>query len=277
MNPELLSANISLGFMAAAAVALLASAIRLTRGERFSPLLDAVAAAGLLSLFATSAFGWNVLPRAALFALYAAIFALLAAMALLRLVQDDRNGAPLGGAMIQQAAMAYLFAPGTYWKPALSALLCLYFLFLAVSWLRGSEPQQEAERKDPHPPLFPPRRLRGAREFAGAALTAALVYVFAMGTGKAPVAPPPLAPVAQEEPAAAEPAAAEPESASEAPTTEAAPTYTTVAGDTFKSIAKKLYGKAEKWRALAAANPGMKPGAKVKAGVIIKLSEPPAR
>ncbi len=54
--------------------------------------------------------------------------------------------------------------------------------------------------------------------------------------------------------------------------------YTVAAGDTLKSIAKKLYGKPEKWRAIAKANPGLKGGYKLKAGqVIIYLPESPKR
>ncbi len=49
--------------------------------------------------------------------------------------------------------------------------------------------------------------------------------------------------------------------------------YTAVAGDTVKSIAKKLYGKPEKWRAIAKANPGLKPSSKLRAGQVIYLPE----
>ena len=46
--------------------------------------------------------------------------------------------------------------------------------------------------------------------------------------------------------------------------------YTARAGDTFKSIARRLYGTADKWRALAAANPDLK-AKKFRAGQLIKL------
>jgi LysM repeat protein len=267
MNPELLSANLSLAFVAAAGGALLANLVRLTRGERLLPMVDATAAAGLLYLFGTSAFGWDFLPREALFAAYAAIFSLLAAMAILRRAREQNGGAPLGAALIQQAALAYIFSPAGHWKQALSALLAIYFFIAAVNWLRGSEPEAIV-RDDPRPPLFPPRRIRGLKEFAGAVLAAAFVYVFAMGTGRAP-APPSPEPVAQEEPT---PEAAAPEEAAkveEAPAP--AKTYTAATGETLKSVARKLYGKGDKWRALAAANPGLKPGAKLKAGRMINL------
>jgi phage tail protein X len=273
MNPELLSANLSLVFMAAAGGALLANVIRATRGQRLLPMVDATAAAGLLYLFGTSAFGWGFLPREALFAVYAAIFSLLAAMAILRRTGQRDAGAPLGAALIQQAALAYIFSPDGHWKQALSALLAIYFFIAAVNWLRGSEPESPV-RDDPRPPLFPPKRIRGLREFAGAGLAAALVYVFAMGTGRLPVPTSP-EPAAQEETsseAAAPEQAAEVDEAAkveEAPA--AAKSYKASAGETLKSIARKLYGKGDKWRALAAANPGLKPGAKLKAGQTINL------
>lgn len=46
------------------------------------------------------------------------------------------------------------------------------------------------------------------------------------------------------------------------------------AGDTFKSIAKRLYGTADKWRALADANPELK-AKKFRAGQLIKLPSSP--
>ncbi|MGD9658079.1 MAG: hypothetical protein AB7U61_10665 [Methylocystis sp.] len=50
--------------------------------------------------------------------------------------------------------------------------------------------------------------------------------------------------------------------------------YTARAGDTFKSIAKRLYGTTKKWRALARANPELK-AKRFRAGQLIKLPSPP--
>lgn len=267
MNPDLLPANFSLIFMAAAGAALLANIIAMSTGQLLRAI-DAAAATGLLYLLGESAFGWSFLPREALFALYAAIFAVLAAMAILRKARADDASEPLGSALIQQAAMAYLFISTAHWKPQLSALLAIFFLINAIGWLRGSEPAEETKRVDPRPPLFPPKRVHGVREFAGAALAAAFVFVFAMGTGRPPVAPPP-APVAEETPAPETTASEEAEAAE--PAKEEAPAYVAKAGETLKSIARKLYGKSEQWRRLAELNPGLKPTAKLKAGQAIKL------
>lgn len=77
-------------------------------------------------------------------------------------------------------------------------------------------------------------------------------------------APEPSSTVAAQEPEAAPPAA------------KADEVYSARAGDTFKSIAKRLYGKTTKWRALADANPDVK-AKKFRAGQLIKLPSPPTR
>lgn len=291
MNPDLLSASLSLAFMGIVGAALLGLAA--ARRHPVLRLADAVAAAGLLYLFGTSAFGWSFLPREAAFALYAALFSGAAAIALTRRARGAVVGFPAPAILIQQGAMAYIFAPFGFWRPLLSLLLTGYFLFETISWLRGSEaPVADAGPKNFRPPLFPPKRLRGAREFALAGLGSAFVYVFAMGAGMAPIAPPPEP--AREEPAApVSEAPAETTVGEEAPTAAtaeetkepaaapiapaAAQTYTAAAGETLKSIAKKLYGKPDDWRALAGANPGLKPSAKLKAGQVVKLPKPPAK
>jgi LysM repeat protein len=52
--------------------------------------------------------------------------------------------------------------------------------------------------------------------------------------------------------------------------------YAARAGDTFKSIAKRIYGTPEKWRAIADVNPDVK-SKKLRAGQLIKLPSPPTR
>jgi len=53
-------------------------------------------------------------------------------------------------------------------------------------------------------------------------------------------------------------------------------TYTARAGDTFKSIAKRLYGSTSKWREIAKANPGVK-RKKLRAGEVVYLPSAPTR
>jgi len=301
MNPDLLSANVSMAFLAIVAVAMLAHLSQLAGRRRLLHALYAATAAGLVYLFGAKALGWNFIPREAFLAIYAGLFVVVAGLALLRRGKD--SDIPWSGLLVEQAAMAYIFAPLSFWKPPLSALLLLYFLLELFSWLKGREQAEAAADgapKDHRPPLFPPKRVRGVREIAAAAAAAALVYVFAMGTGRTPVAPAPEEQATTEQPAesatsAETPAPAESQTA-EAPAEEAKPaetaqapesvtppasteapsdSYTAKAGDTLKSISKKLYGKANKLAALAAANPGVKPAAKLKAGQLIKLPESP--
>lgn len=309
MNPDLLSANVSMAFMAILSAALLAHLAHLAGPNRLLHLIYAVTAAGLIYLFGTNAFGWGFVPRWVLFALYAGLSVAVAAVAGMRQARKGDAGFPWGGMLIQQAAMAYVFAPSGYWKPPLSALLLLYFLLELYGWLKGTEEiVPQARKKDFRPPLIPPRRVRGVREFALAGVAAAFVYVFAMGTGRTPVAPPPQELATTEQTSSEAASTATPETpdvetnaeggtesakAPETATTSGAPaetpppaatassvpadTYTVASGDTLKSIAKKLYGKPEKWRAIANANPGLKPGARLKTGQAIKLPEPPTR
>lgn len=310
MNPDLLSANVSLAFMAIVAAALLAHLTQLATRRRLLHGVYAATAAGLLYLFGTKALGWNFIPREVLLAVFAALFVAVAGVARLRRGKGEEI--PWIGLLIEQGAMAYIFAPVTYWKPPLAALLLLYFLLELFGWLKGREETSAtaAETRDPRPPLFPPKRVRGVRELALAGAAAALAYVFAMGTGKAPAPPAPEEQASVEQPAAEPSSSAETSSSAENETAEApapleeskppetaqapeaatppdaapaekpaAPeaTYTAKAGETLKTIAKKLYGKTDKLRALTAANPGIKPGAKLKAGQVIKLPEPPAK
>jgi len=51
-------------------------------------------------------------------------------------------------------------------------------------------------------------------------------------------------------------------------------TYTVVAGDTFRSVAAKLYHDKHRWRDIAAANPDIDRRRRLRAGEVLKLPEP---
>jgi LysM repeat protein len=302
MNPDLLSATVSMVFMGVVCAALLAHLTRIAQPPRFPHGVQAVTAAGLLYFFGEKALSWRLLPSEALCGLYVALFLIVAILAFTRPGGAADGEIPWRGLLIEQAAMAYVFAPAAYWKAAVSGLFMLYFLFEFFSWLSGREEAAKAvgAEKDHRPPLFAPKRVRGVREFALAGIAAALVYVFAMGTSRLPASPPLQEQASVEPPAepsasgeATAPGEGQAEERAEAPSAESpapeppapkaeassAPVdrYTAAAGDTLKSIAKKLYGAPEKWRDLAKANPGLKPGAKLKAGVVVKLPAPPTK
>ncbi|MGD9658432.1 MAG: phosphate ABC transporter substrate-binding protein PstS [Methylocystis sp.] len=64
------------------------------------------------------------------------------------------------------------------------------------------------------------------------------------------------------------------ESAPQAPSSTRSETYTVARGDTFKSIAVKLYRDSARWRDIVAANPKLNPRRRLRAGQILKLPEP---
>lgn len=179
---------------------------------------------------------------------------------------------------------------------------------------RADEPATAGDDDDrKRPPLFPPPRRRGVAEASLAVAALAIAYLLMVGPRPSTVGPD-SATARQNEPQTEEVAAAEGETAAseEAPTELAAVddsanagsaaseqpdatpqavtsepsappapaaakdpgVYTARAGDTFKSIAKRLYGAANKWRALADANPELK-AKKFRAGQLIKLPSAP--
>jgi len=318
MTPDLLSATVSMIFMAVLCAALLFHLSRIAGPNRLLHGINATTVAGLIYLFGGAAFGWRLVPREVWFALYLALFAAVAGVTAMRRLQQGEAGFPSLSTLIQQGAMAYIWAPPTFWKPQLAFLLLLYFLFEIVASLRGRRPTSKvAEGNNRRPPLFPPKRVRGLSEFALATAAAAMAYVFAVGPGASPVTAPPPADqagqttteqpaestaVEESGPASPETAGKEPEPAADqtspaqtvdaanapdagAPAVETArpsapaapaPSYTVAAGDTFKTIARRLYGSKEKWRAIANVNPGTK-GSRLRAGQVIRLPAPPTR
>jgi phosphate transport system substrate-binding protein len=72
--------------------------------------------------------------------------------------------------------------------------------------------------------------------------------------------------------------AAQPSPAAPAPSEPARiETYTVASGDTFKSIAIKLYRDAQRWRDIVSANPKLDPRRRLRAGQVLKLPEPVER
>ncbi|CCJ06010.1 LysM peptidoglycan-binding domain-containing protein [Methylocystis sp. SC2] len=164
------------------------------------------------------------------------------------------------------------------------------------------------------PPLFPPVRRRGFAEASLAAAALAIAFLLVAGPQAAHIASESDS-AQQQEPQTDETAArdvttnseqaaseAAPSATDEAPTTEnresaaaepaqpsghtpvqSPPTaakdpgiYTARAGDTFKSIAKRLYGATSKWRAIAELNPDLK-SKRLRAGQLVNLPAAPAR
>jgi hypothetical protein len=174
MNPDLLSADVSLGLMAPVAAALVAHLSQIAGPHRLRHALYAATAAGLFYLFGGRALGWSFLPREALALAFGALFVFVATNAWR--ADEEEPEIAWGGLLVETGAMAYLFAPLSWWKPPVSALLLLYFLIELFTLLKGREEYAAGAGQDHRPPLFPPKRTRGLRELASAAAAAALVY-----------------------------------------------------------------------------------------------------
>ncbi|MFZ3181887.1 MAG: LysM peptidoglycan-binding domain-containing protein [Methylocystis silviterrae] len=179
----------------------------------------------------------------------------------------------------------------------------------------AQEPAESPGASDrARPPLFPPLRRRGFAEASLAAAAIAIAFLLVAGPQAAHIdpesdsaqqeaqtedtaassdAPNGEEPASEVNPSATneepkterrESAAAEAPQASaghapvEPPTTAAKDPgiYTARAGDTFKSIARRLYGAASKWRAIAELNPDLK-SKRLRAGQLVNLPPAPAR
>ena len=165
------------------------------------------------------------------------------------------------------------------------------------------------------PPLFMPKRRRGLAEASLATAGIAVAFLLVAGpqaaheasepdsaqqqqseieqtaaigetTNSEEPAPEANPSATNDEPKAAsqesEPAEAAPQVAGNAPV-EPPPTaakdpgvYAARAGDTFKSIARRLYGATSKWRAIAERNPDLK-SKKLRAGQLVNLPSAPTR
>lgn len=296
--------------IAALAVALIFHLSRMLGRQRWVHAAYAAAAIGLIYLMGAAAFGWAFAGEGALLWVYLALFVLTAAVAARRRLTFGAIGLSWLSALIQLGVVAYMFAPESFRKPPVTAALFLYFVFEALVWLRGREDEPATPGNDDdhkRPPLFPPPRRRGVAEVSLAVTAIAIAYLLFVGPRTASVGPDSataqqheaqIEEAATGETAASEQATAEtaapneaassgsatgeqPEIAPQVATSEpsAAPApaaakdpgvYAARAGDTFKSIAKRLYGTADKWRALADANPELK-AKKFRAGQLIKL------
>jgi phage tail protein X len=316
MNSNLTSAYAAVILMAALAAALLFHLSRILGPQRLVHAAYAAAALGLSYLLGATAFGWAFSGQGALLWVYLALFAAAGAIAARRRLTLGAIGVTWLSALIQLGVVAYMFAPESFRKPPVTAALFLYFVFEALVWLRGREAQEavpsEREGRE-RPPLFPPQRRRGLAEVSLATAAVAIAFLLVAGPQRAHVAADSESAQQEEQqveqtagnetPSAEESAVeantpapeeaaktggavSEPQDAAQvaarAPV-EAAPTaardpgvYAARAGDTLKSIARRLYGATGKWRVLADLNPELK-SKKLREGQLVKLPSPSAR
>ncbi len=270
MNPDLLSAKLSMAVLAALIAAWITIIAVMKKREFTSDALYALAALGLIAFYGEAALGARLTDHAVAMWAYLAMAVLVAGAFLLK-----RITFPLASTLTLMPAMAYLFSPTEFWRSPLTLLLFVWCVFAAFGFARGEEAAPMIDEAFPgRLPLRQPPRIRGAREIALAIVTSALALIF--GVALFWPAPPPVeTPTAQEESVTSETAEAPTESqeTKEAPVEEPA-SYTARAGDTFKSIAKQLYGDAKRARDIARVNPTIKPAVKLKAGQKIMLPTP---
>lgn len=308
MSAGVLPVPVSIVLCAALLWALGALLARLLRKFDVTLAVWALAAGGLLLIQAENALGWRGTPHAALSTLFLAlaIGAVLASFFLRRADGGLAAALPLAG-------LAVAFSSGDGLRALSSGLLLIYFIAVFIGAIRGAEPEPEtapdAAQTIERPPLRRPARVRGAREIALAIVAGAL----ALQSGVT-LLPQPEAPTTAETGASPEPEPAEAETAIPAPTETAEPTaqseaekpvetpapesnpnaaaapaaaqaetradpriYLTQAGDSLRVIAVRLYGRPNMLKALAKANPRIKPDARLPAGREIRLPFPPTQ
>lgn len=270
MNPEFFSAKLSMAMGAALVAALAGFVARLRQQFEWREASYGLAALGLIAYFGAAAMGARFIDHAV------AMWFFLAGAAFITGANFfSRPSFPLWPTLTPMLATAYLFAPASIWRWPLTLPLFAYSIFSAIGFARGEEPAPVIDERYPgRLPLRRPSRIRSAREMACVVIAAALALVF--GAALFWPAPPPVeSPAAQEETISPETADAPTKSAEtkEAPVEEPA-SYTARAGDTFKSVARRLYGDAAKARDIAQVNPAIKPGARLRAGQKIALPTP---
>jgi LysM repeat protein len=265
-----------------------------TRGERRGyHCTHVVMLLGMLHMYAAVAFGLDLLPAPVWMIVYAVTSAVIIGWMLVRLLRRHSFGYLWILALVQQAAMIYMWVPMAYWVPRLSYVLAVFFALEAIAWLAA------AYLLKPWPGIavvqaggsavlpLAPKSAFGC--ICMMIMAASMGYMFTgmqlmmpavrqspqaaqqpapqqsvsnRGGGVAGLPPP----VQRPESAANEPARPSAPASSPAP----ARSYTVAAGDTLRRIAARLYGDARQWRDIIKANPGLHPRL-LRVGQVIKL------
>jgi len=273
MNPEFFPAKLSMAMGAALIAALAGFIARFSKQAQWRDASYGLAALGLIAYFGASAMGGRFIDHAVAMWFYLAAAAIITGAYFF-----NRAAFPLWSTLTPMLATAYLFAPATIWRWPLTLPLFAFSIFSAVGFARGEEPPPMIDVHNPgRLPLRRPPRILSAREMACAVIAAALALVF--GAALFWPAPPPVeAPAGQAETISPETADAPTESVeTKESSVEEPASYTARAGDTFKSVARRLYGDAATARDIARVNPGIKSNAKLRAGQKIMLPSPAKR
>jgi hypothetical protein len=215
---------------------------------------------GMVYMYAAVAFGVDWLPAAAWIAVYAASSAAIASWMIERWRRRRSVGALWPLALVQQAAMVYMWLPMSDWVPWLSYALGAYFASEMVVWLAKSSvvfAPAGAAVAGPAP-AHPPHSV--VNDLCMTVMAASMGYMFVgmqsmmtlptLAQPSVAEAPPGLQTGRSNESGQATPSATE----SKVPET-----YVIAAGDTLSGLALRFYGSAPDWRSIAMLNPGLDP------------------
>jgi LysM repeat protein len=294
----LLSARASAVWIAALCVVLVfhcGHLIRMHGERRWYHCAHVVMLLGMLYMFASMAFGLDLLPAHVWLTIYVATSAAIIIWIWERYRQRRAFGHLWIAALVQQGAMIYMWAPMNYWLPLVSYGFAAYFALETSAWLTRAcvKPTPGAAVAGAGGPLVMPLAHRSVRgDICMAIMAASMGYMF-VGMQLMMSMPRHSQQLARQqqlsvsgsayyesgsETPAPELAAKEPARPSvETPPAASAETYTIVAGDSLGRIAARLYGDARRWPSITKANPGLHPR-QLRIGQVIKLPvAPPPR
>jgi LysM repeat protein len=294
-DQDLLSARASVIWIAALCTVLAVHCghlIRLRGEHRWYHASHVAMLLGMLYMYASVAFGLDWFPARVWVIIYAATSAAIVGWMLARFRQRQSFGYLWIVALVQQAAMIYMWAPMTDWAPRFTFALAVYFTLEAIAWLTRACIRSVAGNPVAQAggslaiPLAPKSAFGGVCMMI---MAASMAYMFAgmqlmmstrrqspqlaqrpapyegrSSSGAEEAESPPL--LQAPETAAKEPARL---SAGSSPPVAAA-SYIVAAGDSVSRIAARLYGDARRWRSIIQANPGLDPR-RLRIGQVIKL------
>ena len=298
MSPDagLLSAGASAVWIAGLCVALVfhcGHLIRMHGERRWYHCAHVAMLLGMLYMYASVAFGLEVLPAHVWLTIYVATSAAIVVWIWERYRQRRAFGHLWIVALVQQAAMIYMWAPMKYWLPLASYALAAYFALETSGWLVRAciKPAPAAVVAGAVGSPVPPLEHRSVRgDICQAIMAASMGYMFvgmqlmmsmprhpqqlarqqSSASGPARYEPGSETPARAPELAAKEPAGP----SVETPQAASARTYTIIAGDSLGRIAARLYGDVRQWPSIMKANPGLHPR-QLRPGQVIKLPRAP--
>jgi hypothetical protein len=294
MSPDtgLLSARASAIWIAALCIVLVFHCGHLirTHGERrWYHCAHVAMLLGMLYMYASVAFGLELLPAHVWLTIYVATSAAIIIWIWERSRQRRSFGHLWIVALVQQGAMIYMWAPMNYWLPVVSYAFAAYFAVETSAWLTRAcvKPAPGAAVAGAGGSLVMPLAHRSVRgDICMAIMAASMGYMFVgmqlmmslprqqfsvsspTRRESGPGTPAPTPELAESEPA---------RPSVETPQPTSAETYTIISGDSLGRIAARFYGDARRWPSIMKANPGLHPR-QLRIGQAIKLpAAPPPR